>query len=235
MSYFGETISYSGLLGIALGLLTGVNLTIGVLVAALVTAALLAALQNQRLIPADALMGILAHVSLAAGVVAATFVAGARFDLMGFLFGDILSISKTDIGLIAAGGTVVSLLTVLLWPKLLAIAINGELARAEGIAAQRMEIVFILLLAVTVALAMKAVGILLITSFLIFPAAASRNLAATPEQMAGLASAFAVMAVLSGLAASLLWDVPAGPAIVLSLGGLVVFAALVRHLRLRMP
>lgn len=220
MAYFGETVAYSGLLGVALGFLLGIDLTVGVIATAVIMALLLAGLERQRALPHDTLLGILAHVSLAAGLIAANLVGGARLDLMGYLFGDILAVSKADVAWIWCGAAVVLTALLWLWRPFLAITVHKELAAAEGVPVRRIEIAFILLIAVTVALAMKVIGILLITSLMIFPTAAARPFARTPEQMAVFAAAIAAAAIAAGLSLSLALDTPAGPSIVLCLGAL---------------
>jgi zinc transport system permease protein len=225
MAYFGETVAYSGLLGVALGFLLGVDLTLGVIATAIAMALLLTGFQSQRAVPYDTLLGILAHTALAAGLIAAAFVGGARLDLMGYLFGDILAVSKSDIAWIWGGAAAVLASLIWLWRPLLAITVNEDLAAAEGVPVRRIETVFILLIAITVALAMKVIGILLITSLMIFPTAIARPFSKTPEQMAVLAGACASAAVLLGLYLSLKADTPAGPSIVAALSALFFCAA----------
>ncbi len=117
MAYFGETIAYSGLLGVALGFLLGIDLTVGVIGTAIAMALLLTGFQSQRAIPHDTLLGILAHVALAAGVVVASFAGGARLDLMSYLFGDILAVSKADIAWIWGGAAAVLAALFWLWRR----------------------------------------------------------------------------------------------------------------------
>jgi zinc transport system permease protein len=220
MAYFGETVAYSGLLGVALGFLLGIDLTLGVIATAIAMALLLSGFQGQRAIPYDTLLGLLAHTALAAGLIAASYTAGARLDLMGYLFGDILAVSKADIAWIWSGAAAVLTALYFLWRPLLAMTLHEDLAAAEGVAVRRTGIAFILLIALTVALAMKIIGILLITSLMIFPTAAARPFARTPEQMAVLAGFMAAGAVLAGLFLSLKLDTAAGPSIVLALAAL---------------
>jgi zinc transport system permease protein len=217
MAYFGETISYSGLLGVALGFILGIDPTIGVFAVAITAAALLAVSQGQKLVPHDTLLGILAHVSLAAGLILATKTGGARLDLMGYLFGDILAASKMDLIWIWSGAAVIYTAFAWLWRPLLAISVHEDLAAAEGVPVALVRMAFILLIAVAVALAMKAVGILLITSLLMFPAAAARPFARTPEQMAAGAAIIGAVSTVAGLQLCLRMDIPAGPSIVLVL------------------
>ncbi|HZV21274.1 MAG TPA: metal ABC transporter permease, partial [Hyphomicrobiales bacterium] len=202
------------------------DLTVGVIAIAIAMALLLTAFQGRHAIPYDTLLGILAHASLAAGLIAAPLLGGARLDLMGYLFGDILAVSRADLAWIWSGAALVLAVLSWLWRPLLAATINAELAAAEGVPVRRIETAFVLLIAVTVALAMKVVGILLITSLMIFPAAAARPFAKTPEQMAALAAGTAAAAVLGGLFLSVKFDTPAGPSIVLALSALFFFVAM---------
>jgi zinc transport system permease protein len=225
MAYFGETVAYSGLLGVALGFLLGIDLTLGVIATAIAIALLLLGFQGQRAIPYDTLLGIVAHSALAAGLIAASYTGGARLDLMGYLFGDILAVSKADIAWIWGGAAAVLAALFFLWRPLLAMTVNEDLAAAEGVPVRLTGIAFILLIAVTVALAMKVIGILLITSLMIFPTAAARPFARTPEQMAVLAGIAAAAAVAGGLFLSLKLDTAAGPSIVLTLAALFFFVS----------
>jgi zinc transport system permease protein len=210
---------------VALGLLLGIDLTLGVMATAIAMALLLSRFQSARMLPYDTLLGIVAHSALACGLVAAALTGGNRLDLMGYLFGDILAVSKADIGWIWGGAAFVLAVLFFLWRPLLAVTVHEELAAAEGVSVRRTETSFILLIALTVALAMKVIGILLITSLMIFPAAIARPFAKTPEQMAALAGLVAAIAVLGGLFLSLKLDTAAGPSIVLALAALFFFVA----------
>ncbi len=226
MAYFGDTMAHSALLGVALSLLLGTNMTAGVfLVAALVAVALLL-LQRRNALSADALLGILSHSTLAIGLVMLAFMSWVRIDLMGFLFGDILAVSKLDIVLVYGGGALVLAVLAVLWRPLLAATVSTELAEAEGLRPERARIAFMLLMAAVIAIAMKIVGILLITSLLIIPAATARRFAATPEQMAVMAAIVGAVAVVGGLYGSLSWDTPSGPSIVVAALGLFLLSLL---------
>ncbi len=230
MAYFGATIAHSGLLGVAVGLFLAIDLMLGVIAVALALSALLYVLQKQRILPQDTLLGILAHVALAAGLIVASTLGGNRLDLMGYLFGDILAVGTRDLFWIYGGGALVLGATAWIWRPLLALSVNEELAAAEGVDVARMSALFMLLLAFTVALAMKLVGILLIAALLVIPAAAARPFAATPERMAVIACGIAVLSVLAGLGLSLWLDTPAGPSIVMAMAAFFAlgFAATLR-------
>ncbi|MFP6778068.1 MAG: metal ABC transporter permease [Alphaproteobacteria bacterium] len=221
MAYLGDSLAHGALLGVALGLVLSVDLTIGIIASSVALVALFLLLQRQRRLAGDTLLVILAHGALSLGLVAVSFVEGQRLDLMTYLFGDILSIGRVDLAWIYGGGALILIVTAWLWRPLLALTVHEELARAEGARAALVSITFMLLIAITVALAMKIVGILLIASLLIIPAAAARRIAHTPEQMAVLASLAGVMAVVGGLFGSLKWDTPSGPSIVVA--AIVVF------------
>ncbi|MCB1877748.1 MAG: metal ABC transporter permease, partial [Chromatiales bacterium] len=216
MAYFGGALSHSALLGVALGVMLSINLTLAILVFCLLLAALLVLLEHQRLLANDTLLGILAHATLALGLVAVAFMENTRVDLMAYLFGDILAVDRDDLILIwvLSLGSLIGL--GLLWRPLLAITVNEELAAVEGISVGRVKLVFVLLIAAVIAVGMKIVGILLIISLLIIPPAAARRLSNTPEQMALGASLVGVISVLLGLYGSLQWDLPSGPAIVVA-------------------
>jgi zinc transport system permease protein len=216
MAYFGDTISHSALLGVALSLLLQVNLTLAVFVVAAIVSILLLFLQRRQALSADALLGILSHATLAIGLVMVAFMTWVRIDLIAFLFGDILAVTWTDIAMIWGGGILVLAAIAWLWRPLLASTVSSDLAEAEGLRPERARLFFMLLMAVVIAIAMKIVGIMLITSLLIIPAAAARRFAATPEAMAVLASLVGAVAVVGGLFGSLGYDTPSGPSIVVA-------------------
>ncbi len=221
LAYFGDTLSHAALLGVALALLFEVNITLAVFAVSACVALALLLLQRRAALSADALLGLLAHSALAVGLVVLAFMAWVRIDLMGFLFGDILAVSKSDIAVIWGGGVVVLATLAAVWRPLFAATVNLELAQAEGMKPEQANIVFMLLMAAVIAISMKIVGVLLITALLIIPAATARSFASGPEQMAVLAALIGAASVLGGLFGSLEWDTPAGPSIVVA--ALVLF------------
>lgn len=222
MAFFGATLAHSALLGIALGILLGISITGGLIAVGTVVAVLLVSAEGRHGLAVDTLLSILAHSALAAGVIALAFLPGVRVDLMGYLFGDILAVTWADvvvIAMVSAGG--LGLIAVL-WRALLRIAVHEEMAAVEGVPVLAVRIAFMVLLAVVVAVALRIVGILLVTSLLVIPAAAARRFAPTPEAMAGIAAGFGGISVLGGIAASVRWDVPAGAAIVVAAAAIFV-------------
>jgi len=223
MAYFGDTMAHSALLGVALSLLLSLNLMVSVFVVAATISLLLLVLQRRQALSSDALLGILSHATLAIGLVMVAFMSWVRIDLIAFLFGDILAVTVTDIAIVWGGGFFVLAALAYLWRPLLAATVNAELAEAEDLKPERARLVFMLLMALVIAIAMKIVGIMLITALLIIPAAAARRFSATPEVMAALASVIGAVAVVGGLFGSLTYDTPSGPSIVVA--ALVLFLA----------
>lgn len=224
MAYYGDTLAHAALLGVALAFLFEINVTLAVFaVAAFVSLALLA-LERRAGLSSDALLGILSHSSLALGLVVLSAMAWLRVDLMGLLFGDILSVSRADIAVIWLGGAGVLAVLMIIWRQLFASTVSPELAEAEGMKAKRANFIFMVLMAIVIAISMKIVGVLLITAMLIIPAATARRFASGPEQMAILAACFGVVSVGLGLGASRLWDPQSGPAIVVAALGLFLIS-----------
>ena len=216
LAYFGDTLSHSALLGVAMALLLETNVTIAVFLVSVVASLLLLVLQRRAALSSDALLGLLAHSTLAVGLVVLAFMTWVRVDLMGFLFGDILAMTKIDLAVIWGGGAAVLAVLRHICRPLFAATVNHDLATAEGMRPDLMNIIFMILVAAVIAVSMKLVGVLLITALLIIPAATARRFSASPEQMAVIAALVGMASVWIGLEGSLKWDTPAGPSIVVA-------------------
>ena len=227
MAYFGDTLAHSALLGVGLGFLLHVNLTLGTLAVCVALALLLVVLERQKRLSSDTLLGILSHSALSLGLVLVSFLETLRVDLISYLFGDILAVTRGDLAWIYGGGLAALAVLAVLWRPLLSLTVHEELARVEGVPVEATHLGFVLLVAVVVALMMKVVGMLLITALLIIPAAAARRFARSPEAMAAAAALVGCGAVAAGLGASLAWDTPAGPSIVVSAAGLFAVSLVV--------
>ncbi len=227
LSYFGDTLAHAALLGVAVSLLLNVSVMLAVFAVALLAALLLVLLQNKSSLASDAILGLLSHGALAVGLLAISFMTWVRFDMMGLLFGDLLAVTRADLAILYGGGAAVLLLLWWFWKPLFAATVNRDIAAAEGMQPEKTELLFIVLLAAVVAIAIKIVGVLLVTAMLIIPAAASRRLASTPQQMVLLSVGVGIAAVVAGLWSSLQWNTPSGPSIIaaaalLFLAGLVL-------------
>ena len=216
MSYFGDTLAHSALLGIALGLLLDISLQISIIVICIMTGLLLVSMSRQDTVATDTLLGILSHSALAFGVVLLALTGSAQVSLEAYLFGELLTISMPDLLLIVVVSLMVLVTLLTLWNKLLSFTVHEELASIEGVPVQKLRYLLVILMAITTAAALKIVGVLLITSLLIIPPAAARQLARGPEQMAISASIIGCFSVLAGLFAAFQMDTPVGPSIVVA-------------------
>ncbi|WP_299014693.1 zinc ABC transporter permease subunit ZnuB [uncultured Photobacterium sp.] len=228
MAYFGDTLSHASLLGIALGFLFNINLNLALIICCLSIAVILVSLQKQKYVATDTLLGILSHSALSLGLVAVSFLDHVRIDLMAYLFGDLLAVTTNDLMWIYGGGVIVMALLVTLWRPLLSMTVNEELAQVEGVNVDLMRLILMLMVGLVIAVAMKFVGALIITSLLIIPAATARRFSHSPEFMAGLASVIGSVAVVLGLAMSWHYDTPAGPSVVVSAAAIFMLSQLKR-------
>jgi zinc transport system permease protein len=213
MAYFGDATAHAAILGVALALGLSVSVFAGVLGIALLMAGLIWVL-GRRGHAMDTALGVLAHGALAIGLMAAALTPGARVNLEAWLFGDVLTVGVADLAVIWGGGALVAAVLVWRWQRLVTATVSPELAHAAGIDPARESLVLMLLLAVTVAVAIKVVGALLITALLIIPAAAARSFARTPEEMAAISVGLGGVSALAGLWLAFRLDSPVGPSIV---------------------
>jgi zinc transport system permease protein len=230
MAYLGESIAHMGLLGAAIGLLMGVAPLIGVGALAVV-AALVMARAKDDLIPAGTFVGIVGHVGLALGFVLLATMDTVRTDLLGYLFGDVLALSDSDLVEIAGLALAVLAASAYFWRAWLMAAVNGDIAKAERRTHRFDDLAFLVLVALLVALGLRVIGALLIVALIIIPPAAARPFAKTPEAMAVLAALIGAAAAPLGL--SLAWwkDIPAGPAIVLAAASMFALSTLASRVR----
>lgn len=231
MAYFGDTLAHSALLGVATALIFDLNVQLGILICCLTIALLLLSLQKQSSMSADSILGILSHSALALGLVVVSLLPGNRVDLFAYLFGDLLTVTVSELWLIFVLVAVSLGSIVYLWRDLLMLAVDEELAQAEGHKVNILRLVLILLMALIVAVAMKTVGILLITALLIIPAAAAQRVTRSPEAMALCASLLGVFAVFGGLFFSAQFDTASGPSIVVCATATFVCTFLYARLR----
>lgn len=216
MAYFGDTLSHSALLGVALAVTFDVLPVPAVAITGVMIAVMLYWFERNKELSTDTLLGILSHSALAIGLIVVSIeqTRGPGIDVMGYLFGDILAVSDQELFWIYAGAFLVLITLVFIWRALLSISVDEDLAQVDDVPVLKTRFIFMLLLALTIAVAIKVVGVLLITALLIIPAATARLFSRMPLQMVILSIMFAVTAVLFGLGASLYWDFPTGPAIV---------------------
>tara|TARA_Y100000590_G_scaffold105872_1_gene120542 strand:- start:220 stop:1023 length:804 start_codon:yes stop_codon:yes gene_type:complete len=221
LSFFGDTLSHSALLGVTLAYSFDINMAFSVFIISSSIALILLKLQKTTNLPGDALLGLLAHSSLAVGLVVIGFLSFIRFDIMGLLFGDILAVNKNDLIIIWVGGALILFVLKLIWKPLFASTVNYELADAEGMKPERVNAIFTILMAAIIAISIKMIGLLLITGMLIIPAAMARNISNNPKQMVLFSIIGGLLSVVIGLFASLEVNSPSGPSIITA--GLILF------------
>ena len=214
LSYFGDTLAHSALLGVTMAYTLDLNIAISVFLISSVIALILIQLQKKTNLPGDALLGLLAHSSLAVGLVVIGFLTFIRFDIMGLLFGDILAVTTDDLLIIWIGGALILLVLKLIWKPLFASTVNYELAEAEGLNPDRAKAIFTILMAAVIAISIKMVGLLLITGMLIIPAAMARNISDSPQKMVIFSIIGGLLSVVLGLYSSLEFNTSSGPSII---------------------
>ena len=214
LSYFGDTLAHSALLGVTLAYSFEINTAFSVFIVSSLIALILIQLQKKTNLPGDALLGLLAHSSLAVGLVVIGFLTFIRFDIMGLLFGDILAVKIDDLFIIWIGGAFILLVLRLIWKPLFASTVNYELAEAEGLNPERAKAIFTILMAAIIAISIKMVGLLLITGMLIIPAAMARNISDSPKKMVIFSIIGGLLSVIIGLFSSLEFNTASGPSII---------------------
>ena len=214
LSYFGDTLAHSALLGATMAYTLDLNIAISVFLISSVIALILIQLQKKTNLPGDALLGLLAHSSLAVGLVVIGFLTFIRFDIMGLLFGDILAVTTDDLLVIWTGGALILIVLNLIWKPLFASTVNYELAEAEGLNPDRAKAIFTILMAAVIAISIKMVGLLLITGMLIIPAAMARNISDSPQKMVIFSVIGGLLSVILGLYSSLEFNTSSGPSII---------------------
>ena len=214
LSYFGDTLAHSAFLGVTMAYSFQFNIALSVFIISSIIALILIQLQKKTNLPGDALLGLLAHSSLAVGLVVIGFLTFIRFDIMGLLFGDILAVALNDIIIIWFGGALILLILKLIWRPLFASTVNYELAEAEGLNPDRAKAIFTILMAAIIAISIKMVGLLLITGMLIIPAAMARNISDSPIKMVIFSIIGGLLSVVLGLYSSLEFNTSSGPSII---------------------
>ena len=214
LSFFGDTLAHSALLGVLLSISFEINISITIFVVSSLVALILLRLEKTTHLSGDSLLGLISHSSLAIGLLILGFLSFIRFDIMGILFGDILSVNTNDLLVIWIGGALILFVLWFIWKPLFASTVNYDLAEAEGMKPERVNAIFTILLAALIAISIKMVGILLITGLLIIPTAMARNLSNNPRQMVILSIVGGLLSVFIGLYASFEINTSSGPSIV---------------------
>lgn len=226
LAFFGDTISHSALLGLALSLIWQLpsQLILSFFCVALAIALTLIPFRSK--VSIDSILAIFSHGSLALGLVVLALMDRPPLSLTGFLFGDILALTWEDIITTAFVALGVGMLTRVFWRSLLTTFISEELAKSEGVPTLAIKIGFAIALGLTIGLLLQTVGALLMTAMLIIPASCARYLSKSPAQMIIVAIVVGAFSFVSGLWSSYVLDTPTAPMIVVSALGLFILSRL---------
>lgn len=214
MAFLGDTLAHASLLGIVLAMTFQISPLVGVLAVAAAVGLAVSHIYAEKRFYTDTLLGILAHGSLALGLVIISLTPGWRADISRYLFGDILLLGQDDVMTIVAVAACGAALLASQWRALMMSTLHPDIATVEGVSNKRAAMIITLLLACVIAISIKLVGILLITAMLIMPAAVARLFSATPSRMVVLSGVVAAFSSLAGVVTSLHADTPAGATIV---------------------
>lgn len=212
MSYFGDALSHSAMLGVSIGLLLNINLFLAVIGIAIIFALLLS-YGNFRY-SNDTVLGILSYSFLSLAIILASY-NHIKLDLMSYLFGDILIINNND--LLFLGICFITIISWLYfnWSNLVLLSISEDLLHAEGVNTKFLKIKFVLILSGFIAISFKIVGVLLITAMLIIPSASAFVFSRTPLQMIINGAIIGCLSILGGMYSAIQYDLPTGPAIII--------------------
>lgn len=215
MSFFSDAISHAAFAGIAVGILIGIDLSLSSIAVAIIIAFAIAFLSEKTTLSHDTIIGIAFSGAIAAGMLIIRMLKGYRADVFTFLFGDILAITRTDLLLIFII-SILTIITLLAFLKpFLQITFNRDLAQIEGINVRFFEYLLFFIIAIVVTVSLKIVGIILVTSLLIVPAAAAKNLASSMRRLFIFSCIFGVISGIVGLIGSVYLNTASGPTIVL--------------------
>ena len=226
LSFFSDALGHSALLGIALGVSLGLDPTLVLIPFAVLFALGVNQLARRSRLPGDALLNIIYSSSLALAVVVLSRLPGWKGGLQQLLFGDILGVTGRDLLLLSALLVVTAVILLLTGRRQVLLTIDESLALSRGVASEAQRLLFVILLAVVVALSIKAVGVLLISAFVVIPACASRLISGNFRLYLLLSALFGAGCAVIGLLVSAAADLPSGPSVVIVQLGVFLLALL---------
>ncbi|WP_214303420.1 metal ABC transporter permease [Wolbachia endosymbiont of Erebia cassioides] len=227
LSYLGDSLSHSSLLGIALALIFNISPSVSIMLIAIMFAILLS-LNFNKLYSADTILNIVTNVVLSSSLILMSFLPSGNNSIISSLFGEILMIDQSNIISIFLTSVIVTLILIFRWRYWLMISINQDLATVEKVNVNFVRLEFLIILAIFIAISAQLIGILLIAAFLLIPAASARLISKTPMQMIIVATVFSVISGVSGLILSASFDLLTGPAIILIAAVYLIIAYFIR-------
>ncbi len=222
MAFFSDALGHSALTGIAIGMLLGMtNINISMIIFAVIFALLLNFIKSKTTYGADTIISVFSSIAIALGL-AILAQSGSFNKYSSYLVGDILSISESEILYLFVAFILTFIFWFYLFNKINAVSLNATLAKSKGINVKAMENIFAILIAVMVMISIRWVGILLINSLIILPAASSRNISMNMRSYHLFSIIFALFSGISGLIISYYTNIPTGPMIVI-ISGIIYF------------
>ena len=217
MAFFSDALGHSALTGIAIGMLFGISNNIAMIIFAIIFSILLNLVKHKTTYGADTIISVFSSIAIALGLAILAGV-GNFNKYSSYLIGDILGISQEEIIYLAIAFVVILLVWIFLFNKIHTISINTSIAKSKGINVLLIDNIFVISIAIIVMLSIKWIGILLINSLLILPAASSRNIAKNMRQYHLFAIIISLVSGIAGILISYYINVPTGPAIVILSG-----------------
>lgn len=214
LAFLADTLGHASILGVALGLIFTLHPMVGVLIVILVIMLIVRQSMGSPLLLSESVLAIISHAGMAAGILLLGLSGAGNISLEAILFGDLLATTIYDLGFIALTVAILLFLLRRHWGSFVAISVSPEIAQAEGIPVQKIQLILYLMIALLIAVMMKVMGVLLIGAMLIIPVNAARIFSHSPEQMLFLGLIFGLLSLFSGLAFSWQFDLQTGPAIV---------------------
>lgn len=227
MAFVGAGVAHIAFGGVALALLLDIPVTAGATAAAVAAAVVIARVRRSETVSEDTMIGILFAVVMAFGIVCAHFGRATNVDLMAYLFGNVLTVTWTDVAAIGLFALVVlAILGLLFWP-LVFVSFDEESARLARLPTGLLTLVLLLLIALTVALSIRTVGLLLVSALLVIPGATAQRVTDSVYSFLAVSLLVGLVSALAGLALSFAADLPSGASIVLVAGAVYAATALV--------
>jgi zinc transport system permease protein len=224
LSFIGVGVAHSAFGGVALGALLGISPTLTAIGFAVVVANAIGYIGKEDLLSTDTAIGIFFPLAMALGVIFIGMSDQYNVDLFGYLFGNILAITRQDLIVIAVFGGLVLLSTVLFFKELLFVAYDREVALVSGMPVAFLDHFFLTILALSVVISMKIIGIILVSALLVIPGAAASQITRRYDSMIAFSILIALISTSGGLIISYYADLPSGATIV-SLASFIFFAA----------
>ena len=230
MAFFSDALGHSALTGIAIGMVLGIsNMNLSMIFFAIIFALLLNFVKNKTSYGADTIISVFSSIAIALGL--AMLAQSGNFNkYSSYLVGDILSINSTEILYLFLAFIAVALFWYFTFNKLNVTSINTTLAKSRGVNTKLIDNIFVVLIAIIVMISIRWIGILLINSLLILPAAASRNIAKNMRSYHLISVIFSLFSGIAGLIISYYWNIPTGPMIVLISGAIYFITFGIRKL-----